>query len=415
MLPLKPQRQKPAGRSSRLADETADPDETQWSSQLPLPVQSDLTEPATEANRTRLLRTGDDKPTAPRLQDLFPQEARSIDRVVTFWDPGSTWPAGALSDLHGPGVAEPGATRLVHGETMRSFALIHHTAVTTSAGELCAVLHVEANPADVASADVALMLLERSDHAVILSGGNNDHRDLPRRLHDFCRQAAWRGPTLQFVAPQDKPSRADRLRKTSWPRSLRMQVLELTPAYDTGWLALLLERVAEGVALEGVVRPAQAPAVRVLVPSQGDQLQLVPPPPPRATAQRTLHRRPTTPIPQRPSPGSCKQALAITGFSPGFAGSAVIDLYAEGALAVHGDPRQTQAGIDSALQMWASYADDTPGAPLSELVWTIGPIHHLVMPVQDQPGLLMLAMIDREFGDLARARWQLAVARNEFA
>lgn len=406
--PTKTKRPNTGGRLARPDGDSPGADETQWSTQG-APTPSEPTDAQRDPPRTRLLRTVDEKPTAPRLQDLFPRDSASIEKVVTFWDPGSTWPGHALADLHGPGVGEVGSTRLVHGESMRSFALIHHTLVDTRDGQTCAILHVEAQASDAASADVALMLLERSDHAVVLTGGAAEHRDLPRRLQDFCRQAAWRGPQVQFVSPADKPSRADRLRKTSWPRSVRVNVLEAASETNPGWLVALLERVAEDLPLQGLDKPA-ATAVKVLAPAADDLLRLEP---------RARNATPAMPAPgsagvARPDDAACEQALTVASLAPGFTASALIDTHAGSPLALRGDERQAQAGVASALQMWAGYADETLDACRNELVWTVGAMHHIALPVEGQPGLLLLSMVDREFGDVSRARWQLAVARNAF-
>jgi len=204
MLNSKSKRNSTAGRSSRFADDDAPREDSVWSGLNS--VMPPLSE-APDTPKARLLRTADSNPTAPKLQDFFPRETRPVDRVITFWDPSGSWPKQALADLSGDSVRELGATRLAHTDSERTFALIHHTALESEEGLLYAVLHVEASALDSASADVALMLLERSDHAVIVTGSSAEHRDLPRRLQDFCRQAAWRGPVLQFISPQDKPSR----------------------------------------------------------------------------------------------------------------------------------------------------------------------------------------------------------------
>ncbi|MEO8298153.1 MAG: hypothetical protein ABI574_10150 [Burkholderiales bacterium] len=410
LLNTKPKRSQ-FGRPSRFAADAQEREESTWSSHAALPAPAlDLVEAAHENPRTRLLRTADDKPTAPKLLDLFPRETRSIDGVITFWDPGNTWPVGALGDLLASGTAgvtEHGSTRLANAETQKTFALIHHTTVPSASGQLYAVLHVEASAAESASADVALMLLERSDHAVVLTGGAAEHRDLPKRLQDFCRQAAWRGSTLQFIAPQDKPSRADRLRKISWPRSLRVLVHEMPTEFSTGWLTEVLARVADGaLALPSRAMPAGDAAEPTAVTLD------------KAIATYTDEPLATLAAPESPPrPGSqaCTQALDVAALTPGLAGAAVIDAYTQIVVAHQGDLQRTEAGVHNALQMWNGYANDGEQRVLSELVWTIGPIHHVVLPVPQHPGLLLLSMVDREFGDLARARWQLDVARNALA
>lgn len=412
MLNSKPKRHSSNGRNSRFADDDAPREDSVWSglnSVLPT-----YAETPPDAPRARLLRTADDKPTAPKLQDFFPRELRPIDRVITFWDASNTWPKNALSDLCGEGVHEQGATRLAHTEGDRTFALIHHTVIESAEGLLYAVLQVEASPLDSASADVALMLLERSDHAVVLSGGSAEHRELPRRLQDFCRQAAWRGPTLQFISPQDKPSRADRLRKITWPRSLRVQVVDMLPDITPGWLVRTLDRLLDDVEFPRLVRPASLPSSGPLGPAPGlqvnsDELAALPLPEP-------LSAEALAALPERPLANACEAALGVAALAPGAAGLAVLDVYTQAVLARRGDPQLTEAGVRSALQLWSAQScDDEESTGEPELLWSSHSLHHIVLPVPAQPGLLLLGLIDRNHGDVQQARWQLTVALHELA
>jgi hypothetical protein len=399
MLTPKFKRSPPTIRPTRFDDAAEEHEASAWSGQTLAPPM-DLVEAALDGPRVRLLRTQDDKPTAPKIKDLFPRETRSIDRVITFWDPGNSWPSNALADVATPGAPEYGAVRLVHTDGQRSFALIRHLCVEDEQGQLCAVLHVEASTADLASADVALMLLERSDYAVVLTG-SAEHRDLPRRLQDFCRQAAWRGPTLQFISPPDKPGRADRLRKISWPRSLRVQVLELAPLTSPGWLVGVLEKVAEGMRFPALPRAAEDAAARQQAASDGADL-----PPPR---------KPSEPLPERPSATRCTQALQVAAIAPGLAGAAVIDFYTQTALARQGDAKPTDVGVRTALQRWHAETEHGDPQALDELAWAQGALHHIVLQVPEHPGLLLLGVVDAAAGDVSRSRWQLGVASNEFA
>jgi len=410
MLNPKSKRNSSSGRTSRFAEDDAPREDSIWSSLHS--VSPPLSEAVPDAPKVRILRTADPKPTAPKLQDFFPRETRAIDRVLTFWDPSGTWPKNALADLCGEGVGARGATRLAQADNDQTFALIHHTAIETADGLLYAVLHVEASPLDSASADVALMLLERSDHAVVLTGGSAEHRELPRKMQEFCRQAAWRGPTLQFISPQDKPSRADRLRKITWPRSLRVQVVEMLADSTPGWLARMLDRLLDDVEFPGLVRPvaplgAASPAAAAAMPADpADQLPL---PAPWSDELRAT-------LPPRPAEAAARTAVGVAELASGCLSAALIDACSQDVLARSGDLTLTQAGVDGTLRRWGDLSNTADEAESADaLAWHTATLQYLATPVPKQPGLYLLGVFDRPACDLQQARWQFTVALHELA
>lgn len=402
MLNPKSKRSTAGARSSRFAEDDADREDSIWSSLNS--VAPPLGEPAgNEPPRVRLLRTSDLKPSAPRLQDFFPREPRAIERWVVFWDPGRSWPAHALADLAGEGGRAPGATRLAHAEGERTFAVVHHTLLQGDDGRLLGVLHIEADAADAASADVALMLLERSDHAAVLTGYSSEYREVPRRLQQFCGQGAWRGPAMQFVIPQDKPSRADRLRRVAWPRSMDVRVVEASFSRAPGWLAPLLERVTDSPAFRSSGRMAPVPAQAAL-----DTPAL---PLPAPFADEALAE-----LPARPALEACARAADVAALAPATLATAVLDACSHAILGATGDTADIEAATRIALQLWGAGARETaPSLPLDELLWQGRERVLLAQPLPEHPGLLLVSSFDREHADfdLRQARWQLAVARHD--
>jgi hypothetical protein len=73
-----------------------------------------------------------------------------------------------------------------------------------------------------------------------------------------------------------------------------------------------------------------------------------------------------------------------------------------------------EAAARAGCALWRAHRALGAGQPLLELSWSGPSHHHLALPVPRQPGLLLLACVEREFGDLAAARWQIAVARNQW-
>lgn len=410
MLNPKSKRNSSSGRNSRFAEDDAPREDSIWSGLHS--ISPPLGDAVPDAPKVRILRTTDPKPTAPKLQDFFPRESRPIDRVLTFWDPSSTWPQNALSDLCGEGVGAKGSTRLAQADSDQTFALIHHTAIESAEGLLYAVLHVEASPLDAASADVALMLLERSDHAVVLTGGSAEHRELPRKMQEFCRQAAWRGPTLQFISPQDKPSRADRLRKITWPRSLRVQVVEMLTDTTPGWLTRMLDRLLDDVEFPGLVRPAasQGSAAQSMPAALSiDPVDQLPLPGPWSDEARAA-------LPPRPAQASARATVSVAELASGCLGVALLDVPSQALLAHGGDAALLKVGVEGALRRLGSasnMADETD--PAEALAWHSPTVQYLSMAVPKQTGLYLLGVFDRAACELAQARWQFTVALNELA
>lgn len=396
MLNPKSKRSASGARPSRFAEDDAEREDSIWSSLNSVaPPAGDAA--GNEPPRVRLLRTADLKPSAPRLQDFFPREPRPIERWVAFWDAGRSWPAQALGELAGDGGRAPGATRLAHAEGDRTFAVVHHTVVQGDDGRLLGVLHIEADAADPASADVALTLLERSDHAAVLTGYSSEYREVPRRLQQFCGQGAWRGPALQFVIPQDKPSRAERLRRVAWPRSVEVRVVEASFSRAPGWLVPLLERLTDS-------------AGRAAPPSAVDAPDLPLPPP---FADEAL-----ADLPERPALERCARAAEVAALAPAARATAVLDACSHALLGGAGETADIDAATRIALQLWgAGSRESAPSLPLDELLWQGRERVLLAHPLPEHPGLLLVALFDRDDAafDLRHARWQLAVARHEIA
>lgn len=399
MLNSKSKRTPSGARSSRFAEDDALREDSIWSGHS---ISPSLGETGNEPLRTRLLKTTDAKPTAPRLQDFLPRESRTIERWLTFWDPGRSWPHHALADLCGEGVSAPGTTRLAHADGERTYALVHHTVVLADDGRLCGILHIEADALDAASADLALMLLERSDHATILTGYSSEYREVPRRLQQFCGQAAWRGPVLQFMIPQDKPSRAERLRRVAWPRSVEVRVTEAPSHRAPGWLAPLLDRACDGASFRRLRRHGPA----ALAPVETPQLPL-----PEPFAAEALAE-----LPERPALEACAAAADIAGLAPAAIASAVLDACSHAILGAVGDTDAIETATRIALQLWGAAAHESaPSLPTTELRWQGRERLLMAQPLAAHPGLLLVATFDRDDAafDLRHARWQLTVAQHE--
>jgi hypothetical protein len=339
---------------------------------------------------TRELRTRSATPNAPRLDTLFARDNAPPAQVLVVWDPGHHWPQFSLTHLALP-PTQPLQRVLLRqekaSEVMAEFFVASSGAIGP-AGWAC--VQVVTQPGDPLGLRIGLSLMEQAQRAVLLAGGPAD-KDLVRRIGEFVRSSQWEGPPLFVVAPADKPSRAERLRKATWPRGLRAHVLELFPNPAPDWTAELLRLVCGEASLSEDRRNA-SPSTPPAAPGASPQ---TPSTPPQVLASPRM--------PQLPN------ALDLACEAPGALACALWDHLGAKLLGGRGSPDLLEEVTRQAALFWSGRGDDLE--PVEALCWSTRHRHVLCMPLAQNPDRLLLLAIDREFGDLSQARWQLAVAR----
>lgn len=332
---------------------------------------------------TRELRTRSATPCAPHIDSLFRRDGPVPRQTIVVWDPGQAWPAFSLTQLGGS--EPPGRLHRVllrqegASEALAEFLLAWLPA--REAGQPWGVVEVVTAPGDPMGTRIALTLLEQADRAVVLAGGAGD-KDLMRRIGDFVRSAQWDGPSLLMVSPADKPSRADRLRRGGWPRGLRVHVLEVFASPEPGWTQQLLAMVLGDTAT--TARQATEPA-----PAASGAL-------PRSSAAAPPQHDPLS------------HALSLAARGPGVIACALLDATDGKLVAAQGLIQTASEAAGCAVQMWLAQQGQSPQA--TEFTWSTATRQHIVLPLRQQQ--LLLAVVDREFGDPASARWHLALARS---
>jgi hypothetical protein len=404
-----------------------------WAGPSSLPADPPTTVPVS----TRELRTRAETPTAPPLQTLFSRDSVQPQQTVAVWDPAASWPGFSIAQLALAAHGRISEISLMQEHGTEPVARLRSTVLPTPSGQALGVVEVEAAFTDNRSLSVALTLLEQADRAVILAGANAD-KDLIRRINDFVRSDAWRGPSLLLVSPADKPSRADRLRRATWPRGMKMHVLELFSVNDPGWSQQLITLVTGYASGEPTVPGAIDPPAEAPAPVPAPTVQPSPPPPAQtmATPKTRPMPAPTPPPTSSPAVSPALAPLAVTSALPDVSAAVMqrvlrvlsmgVGVTACAVVAVE-DARllraQTQtddqlpaleATARAGCALWRAHRALGAGQPLLELCWSSPTHHHLALPVPRQPGLLLLASVEREFGDLSAARWQIAVARNQW-
>lgn len=244
---------------------------------------------------TRELRTRAERPDAPPLEMLFPRDAAPPGQHIVVWDPQASWPAFSLRPLAQAAHGAIGEIVLVQEQRPDTpVARLRSTLVPTPSGQTLGVIQVEAAPGDDLALPVALSLLAQADRAVVLAGSGQD-KELVRRIGERVRPDSWQGPPLLLVSPADKPSRADRLRRSHWPRGLRIHVLELFQSGAPDWSQQLVAMVCgQGEAPAAPAAPVPVTASAPAAPT----LPLLRHPPSRPRCRR----RPFTPTPPTTCP-----------------------------------------------------------------------------------------------------------------
>lgn len=431
MLSLKFKRTAPSSDASASQD---DPRSAAWAGPSSLPADPPTTVPVS----TRELRTRAETPSAPPVQTLFSRDSVQPQQTVAVWDPSGSWPGFSIAQLALAAHGRISEISLMQEQGTEPVAMLRSTVLPTPSGQPLGVVEVDASFADNRGLSVALTLLEQADRAVILAGANGD-KDLIRRINDFVRADAWRGPSLLLVSPADKPSRADRLRRATWPRGMKMHVLELFSVNDPGWSQQLISLVTgfasgeptvpgamdDGPADAEAPRPEPAPPVvpakaapaPVPTPAHARSAAAAPVVPPPAVSPALAPLVVTSALPDV-SATVMNRVLRVLSMGVGVTACAVVAIEDARVLSVQAQTEDQLTLLEGAARagcaLWRAHRALGAGQPLLELSWGSPTHHHLALPVPRQPGLLILANVEREFGDLSAARWQLAVARNQW-
>ncbi|WP_442775952.1 hypothetical protein [Sphaerotilus montanus] len=431
MLSLKFKRTAPSSDASASQD---DPRSAAWAGPSSLPADPPTTVPVS----TRELRTRAETPSAPPVQTLFSRDSVQPQQTVAVWDPSGSWPGFSIAQLALAAHGRISEISLMQEQGTEPVAMLRSTVLPTPSGQPLGVVEVDASFADNRGLSVALTLLEQADRAVILAGANGD-KDLIRRINDFVRADAWRGPSLLLVSPADKPSRADRLRRATWPRGMKMHVLELFSVNDPGWSQQLISLVTGFASGEPTVPgamddgPADAEAPRSepappVVPAKAAPAPVPTPAPARSAAAAPVVPPPavspalaplvvTSALPDV-SATVMNRVLRVLSMGVGVTACAVVAIEDARVLSVQAQTEDQLTLLEGAARagcaLWRAHRALGAGQPLLELSWGSPTHHHLALPVPRQPGLLILACVEREFGDLGAARWQIAVARNQW-
>ncbi|ACB34281.1 hypothetical protein Lcho_2014 [Leptothrix cholodnii SP-6] len=378
---------------------------------------------------TRELRTTDESPTAPQVALLFRRGSAPPEQIVVLWDPGRNWTGFSMHALAALGSGELTEVRLRREGMAEPLLIIEHTLFRPEPGSV-GVMLLRAAPDEPVAMRLALSLLAQASRAIILAGSALDS-ELARHVRAQLPDNEWDGPPLLLVSPTDKPSRAQRLRRLSWPAGLRIHVLELFRSNAAGWSGQLIEQVTALGTGTPSADPQEIPLNRSKTPRSPMAAQRpagpTSSPAPRSAGSRhhgshgqallpggmavATTERPATRT-GTPADAVSAMALSLASAAPGVCGCALVDGRDGTVLARQGQADLLQDSAAAACRLWSAYRDTMSDPALEELSWNAGGHLNLVLPLKSQPELLLIAVVDREFGDPAQSRWHLAIARN---
>jgi hypothetical protein len=353
---------------------------------------------------TRELRTTDEKPTAPRLELLFRHGNVPPEQFVVVWDPARNWPGFAIHALAALGTGELTEVRMRQEGQAEPLLILEYTLFKPEPGSV-GVMQLHAAPDDPVAVRLALSLLSQASRAIVLAGSALD-AEWVHHVRTQLPDHQWSGPPLLLVSPSDKPSRAQRLKRLSWPAGLHIDVIELHKSNAAGWSSQLIE---QGIAMDTDARSED----RQEIPLNRSKKQA-------HLSASVAPQNPAVPTPSHlprsavPADAVSASALALVAAAPGVCACALIDSRDGTVWAQHGQTDLVQSSAAAASCLWSAYGNTASDSTLNELSWNAGSHLNLVLPVSAHPGLLLMAVVDREFGDPAQSRWHLAVARNHF-
>jgi hypothetical protein len=344
-------------------------------------------------------------------------DLETANKLIALFDPTAVWAASvikALSDASGRPIER---LQLRESGTLRTLAMIERTTLERRHEEPLRIYHADVRAPGVANAAIPLALMERANMTAVIVGAMPPHSidDMLQALYHSVNQPNWRCPTLLFMLPPNAVWIANKIGMIQWPMRLRVQVLnESLTSASSVWNALLgmWNRVkAEPTwgppavnlthGLEGSIKVSELPT--------GAGTEGIDTPIPRAFGA-SLERNGL-------EPASASRALAGLSTVDGLLGCAIVDSVSGRILARHlreDEPLQLELAAAASTQVLRAHRmaarDMGLADPVEEVMTTAGNRHHVVRSSSRHRGLFLFALLDKQNGNLALARYKLMEA-----
>jgi len=359
---------------------------------------------------------------AQAIREHFAATRADLDtasRHIALHDPTGAWAGAvvkALSDASGRPVER---LHLREHTTLRTLAMIERTTLERRDEDLLRIYHADVRAPGADNAEIPLALMERSHMTAVIVGAMPPHAvdAMLGTLVDAVNQPRWRCPTLLFMLPPNAVWIANKIGMIQWPQRLKVQVLnESLSSASAVWNALL--GIWNRVKTEPTWGP---PPVAALASVQGPDgfpikvadLAVATAPVPVGNA--------VTRAPVRASLDPQRAAHALDGMLQveGLLGCAVVDL--SSGLVIHQRSRDERSiDLDLAagactqvLRAHDRHARDMGLAdPVQEIMTSTPTRLHLIRSLSRHGGLFLFALLDKQRGNLALARYKLMDAEH---
>jgi hypothetical protein len=372
-------------------------------------------------------------------------DLETASRIITLLDPVGMWASAVVHALSDAGGRPIEKLHLREKDSLRTLAVIERTTLARRNEETLTVYHAEVRAPGRENAEIPIALMERSHMSAVIVGPRQPHAidALLDSLREATALPTWRCPNLLFILPPDATWIAAKVGSIVWPGSLRVHLLnESLSSASAVWNAMLGMWNHVKSARNAIADPAAMPAPgRADIPSAAAAPSTEPI---RATLKPATPTPavPRTPVPRRReradfadtepfvvmpdaaeaaplmpvlTPVEARRALAALLSLEGLLGCAIVDLDSGALLA--GESAITPAIDLAALaaacaQVCRAQRQFAGGMGFSqapdESAISAGTRRVLVVAPARRPELLIVALIDRQLGDLGASRRRLA-------
>ncbi|MEO6407582.1 MAG: hypothetical protein ABIO45_02365 [Burkholderiaceae bacterium] len=351
-------------------------------------------------------------------------DLETASRVITLLDPVGMWASAVVKALSDAGGRPIERLHLREKDSLRTLALIERTTLARRNEETLTVYHAEVRAPGRENAEIPVALMERSHMTTVIVGPRHPHAidALLESLRHASALATWRCPNLLFILPPNAAWIAPRIGAVAWSSRMRVHMLsESLSSASAVWNAML------GMwnhVKERTTREASAPAGGFESSASDDLAQAHhadETQPPRLDFVNTEPfvvepSESPAPLVRMPDAEQARAALAALFDLDGLIGCAVVDVTTGLAVASQSFaamPTLDMARLaDSSAQMLRAGRQAARGLgfaePPDEMVVGAGTRRIVIHGLAKHPKLLLVALLDRQIGDLVRCRRKLA-------
>lgn len=345
-------------------------------------------------------------------------DGESTSNSITLYDPMRVWApivVKALSDASGQPVER---LLLREQSSLRTLGVIERTRVPRRMDDTLKVYHAEVRPEEGEGAQIAAVLMERAHLTAVIVGPMHPEsiEQMLSMLQAATLRSTWHCPNLLFLLPPAAVWIAEKIDQMSWPRDVRVTVVnETMNGTSAVWNALLdcwnhsktlpawddaapREPLPEGPQAAQDAAALRGAAVPAAEGPRGT-LGLVDPVLAAAMAQSVLEQDGVLGCVVLDARSG--QALA-TDVRAGSEGQPQLDMPAVTAAAT----QVLRAHRLAARQMAVA-------EPIDEVVVSIGPRQEAIRAVNRHGGIYLVAVFDKRRTNLALVRYRMVEAEKQ--